>query len=201
MPTPIAYFYCARDNADPQRAEPEEILGSIARQLSGIDINMPIRSPTIKIYQRVLSHRFSARRLTIHETVELILQLMNENPATLIVDALDECEPLRRHELLEALDTIVSKSTNIVKVLVSSRDDSDIVYRLDNSPNLYIHAQDNSNDIRQFIYVEVDTAIRQKRLLGGLVSTELKSLIIDTLEDGAQGMLVLPQMLRAEHLC
>ena len=167
MPTPIAYFYCARDNADPQRAEPEEALRSIARQLSGVDIDMPIRYPTIKMHTHTCGNRFSARRLTVDETVELILQLTNENPATLIIDALDECEPLRRHELLEALDTIVSKSANIVKVLVSSRDDSDIVCRLDNSPNLYIHAHDNDNDIRQFIHVEVDTAIRQKRLLGG----------------------------------
>ncbi|KAN0072796.1 hypothetical protein V8E54_008910 [Elaphomyces granulatus] len=188
MPTPIAYFYCARDNADLQRAEPEEALRSIARQLSGVDIDMPIRYPTIKMHALTCGNRFSARRLTVDETVELILQLTNENPATLIIDALDECEPLRRHELLEALDTIVSKSANIVKVFVSSRDDSDIFCRLENSPNLCIHAQDNDNDIRQFIHVEVDTAIRQKRLLGGLVSPELESLIIDTLEDGARGM-------------
>jgi hypothetical protein len=102
---------------------------------------------------------------------------------------------------LEALDTIVSKSANIVKVFVSSRDDSDIFCRLENSPNLCIHAQDNDNDIRQFIHVEVDTAIRQKRLLGGLVSPELESLIIDTLEDGARGMLVLLQVLRAVPSC
>lgn len=52
-PAPVAYFYCARDNAETQRADPEEILRSIARQLSGIDEDTPIRRPTVKKYDEI----------------------------------------------------------------------------------------------------------------------------------------------------
>ena len=122
------------------------------------------------------------------EIVELILVLTAENPATLIIDALDECDPLRRHGLLTALDEIVRRSTSVVNVFVSSRDNSDIVCRLDESPNLYINAQDNSQDIKNFILLEVENAIQHRRLLNGQVSLQLKRSIVETLENGAQGM-------------
>ena len=40
---PLAYFYCAREAAEPERADPEKILLSIARQLSGTNTTKPIR--------------------------------------------------------------------------------------------------------------------------------------------------------------
>ncbi|KIM99246.1 hypothetical protein OIDMADRAFT_65994, partial [Oidiodendron maius Zn] len=187
-PAPIAYFYCARDNTEPERAEPEEILRSIARQLSGLDAQTPVREPARKKYEDVRGKAFQTRRLALDEIVELILVLTAENPATLIIDALDECDPLRRHELLTALDEIIRRSTSVVNVFVSSRDNSDIVCRLDESPNLYINAQDNSQDIKNFILLEVENAIQHKRLLNGQVSLQLKRSIVETLENGAQGM-------------
>jgi hypothetical protein len=110
----------------------------------------------------------------LDEIIELILVVTAENPATLIIDAVDECDPLRRHELLTALDEIVQRSASVVNVFVSSRDNSDIVCRLDESPNLYINAQDNSQDIKNFILLEVENAILHRRLLNGRVSLQLK---------------------------
>lgn len=122
------------------------------------------------------------------ECVDVILALLKANPAIIFIDALDECDPLRRHELLEALDTIITQSENLVKVFVSSRDDNDIVYRLENSPNVYISASDNEEDIIQFVHQEVESTIRNRRLLAGLVSEDLRSKIETVLIAGAQGM-------------
>ena len=127
-------------------------------------------------------------KLTVKECVELILALLESNPATIIVDALDECDPARRHELLKALDEIIQKSANLVKVFVSSRDDNDIFCRLTNSPNVFICASDNSKDIDRYVRSEVTQSIEEKRLLSGNVSEELKCLVITTLIKGAQGM-------------
>lgn len=106
-----------------------------------------------------------------------ILALLDANPGLIFTDALDECDLLRRHELLEALDNIITHSANLVKVFVSSRDDNDIVGRLDNSPNIYISASDNEEDIIRFVHWEVGRSILSKRLLGGLVSEEMRKKI------------------------
>jgi hypothetical protein len=130
-------------------------------------------------------------KLTIAESTELILALTNDNPAIIVIDAIDECQPERRHELLNALDHIINKSTNLVKVFVSSRDDIDIVLRLVESPNIFIQASGNGEDIERFVYSEVERSIADRRLLNGRVSDELKNCIISTLIGGASGMLVL----------
>lgn len=122
--------------------------------------------------------------------MELILNLLENDPAIIIIDALDECDPARRHEILIALDTIIHRSANLVKVFVSSRDDNDIVCRLTNSPNVYIHATDNGEDIHRFVYTEVNQSLKDQRLLSGIISDHMKSRIINTLIEGAQGMYV-----------
>ncbi|RDW62024.1 hypothetical protein BP6252_11457 [Coleophoma cylindrospora] len=127
-------------------------------------------------------------QLTTAECVEVILELLKDNPAVIFIDALDECDPVRRHELLEALDEIIECSENLVKVFVSSRDDNDIVCHLKNLPSVRISASDNGDDIIRFVHLEVEQAIHKKKLLGGNVSQRLRTKIIQVLVDGAQGM-------------
>ena len=127
-------------------------------------------------------------KLTITECEALVLELLRSNPATIIIDALDECDPARRYELLEVLDNIIQQSSNVVNIFVSSRDDNDIVCRLENSPNVIIDATDNGKDIQRFIVSQVDQSIKNKRLLSGRVSGDLKQQIINVLNEAAQGM-------------
>ncbi len=116
------------------------------------------------------------------------MSLLELNPGVIFIDALDECDPHLRHELLEALDYIITHSASLVKVFVSSRDDNDIVCRLDNSPNVYISASDNEEDIKRFVCREVETSVKKKRLLSGSVSEGMQKKIQYVLIDGAQGM-------------
>jgi len=189
---PTAYFYGARSRAEPERASPDEIMRSILKQLSCSKPNLPVREPVARKYKEMKEEAdddgCEPAKLTITECVRLILALLESNPATIIIDALDECDPSRRHELLLAFDKIIRDSANVVKIFVSSRDDHDIVCRLVNSPNVYIRASDNGEDIERFIRSEVDQSIIEKRLLSGNVSDELKSRIISVLIKGAQGM-------------
>ena len=185
---PLAYFYCAREAAEPERADPEKILHSIARQLSGTDTTKPIREAARQMYDNYKKDGFNVKSLSLDQTVALILDLLGSNPATIIVDALDECDPSRRHELLDSFDEIIQKSANVVKILASSRDDGDILCRLETSPNIYINAEYNTADIKRFIRVEIALAIERKRLLSGRVSETLQNLIIESLERGAHGM-------------
>ena len=42
-PAPIAYFFCVRNNAEPERADPEVIMRSILKQLSCSSSDLPVR--------------------------------------------------------------------------------------------------------------------------------------------------------------
>ena len=124
--------------------------------------------------------------LSIKESVNLMLKILEEDSAIIVIDALDECR--KPHEILNAFDELLKKAEKPVKIFVSSRDDGDIVCRLALSPNVIINPRDNMVDIRRFISVEVDKAILEARLLRGQVSTGLKDRIIKVLDRGAQGM-------------
>lgn len=189
---PIAYFYCARNITEPQRADPDEIMRSILKQLSCSNSDVPIKEPLVKTYRERKEEAdedgCDLDKLTVDECVQLTLNLLENDPAIIIIDALDECDPARRHEILTALDTIIHRAANLVKVFVSSRDDNDIVCRLTNSPNVFIHATDNGEDIRRFVFTEVDQSLRDQKLLSGVISDRMKSRIMNTLIEGAQGM-------------
>ncbi|MCJ1352386.1 MAG: hypothetical protein MMC33_002370, partial [Icmadophila ericetorum] len=191
-PAPIAYFYCTRNTAEPQRADPDEIMRSILKQLSSSKPDLSVREPTAKEYrtrkEEAEQQGCEPAKLTVAECEGLILALLEHNPATIVIDALDECIPARRYEILKTLDNIIQKSASLVKVFVSSREDNDIVCRLKDSPNVIIHASDNGKDIERFIHSEVEKAIEDKRMLRGDISDELKNRIITTLAKGANGM-------------
>jgi hypothetical protein len=189
---PLAYFYCLRSAQERERADPDFILRAILKQLSCTKLDIPIRESVVEAYEEKNRDADESGceplSLNLKETTDLIINLLKTNPATIIIDALDECDYERRPELLKALDRIIGESLSIVKVLVSSRDDNNIVCHLDRSPNIYIEAEDNSDDIKRFTQREVARSIDEKRLLSGEVSVALKEQITKTLIDRAQGM-------------
>jgi hypothetical protein len=128
---PIAFFYCARDSAEPERAKPVKIMGALLRQLASSNRDLPIKEPVAKEYEerknKAEDDYPKLKELTVEDCTRLILELTRNNPATIAIDALDECEEGLRHELLKALDKIVSESGEVVKIFVSSREDVDIV--------------------------------------------------------------------------
>ncbi|KAI9853467.1 MAG: hypothetical protein M1824_001230 [Vezdaea acicularis] len=191
-PAPIAYFYCARNQAEPLRADPTEVLRSILKQLCSSKANLPIRLPIVEKFktkkEAADEDGSDPSRLKITECINLILAVLENDPATIIIDALDECDSVRRHELLEALDEIIQKSSSLVQFFVSSRDSGDIVTRLIHSPNIYISIDDNKDDIKRFIDDKISLSIERKNLLNGRVPASLKNQIILSLEKGAQGM-------------
>ena len=187
---PVAYFYCSRNTAEPERSNPVQIMRCIARQLCGEDLSNSVPEQLRRVHESLGSPMPGTASLPLHDTVDIILNLLKKNPATIIIDALDECDPSSRHELFEALDEIVAKSENIVKVFLTSRNDGDIVARLASTPNIYIDAQKNSSDIGRFITAELERVVQHKQLLRGQVSQGLKDLITSTLNDRADGMCV-----------
>ena len=156
-------------------------------------VGSPIRQPTLRAFLR--RKRESQGRplepLTLNECTELVLELLEDKPAYIIIDALDECDPVRRQDLLIALERISRESIFYVKIFISSRDDTDIAKRLATSSELYIRVEDNSKDIEDFTKIQVEKAISEGRILNGDVSLTVKNQIIATLNARAGGMSVI----------
>lgn len=186
----LAYFYCSRDTAEPERADPGEVLRSILEQLSSSDMDAPLRQPAVLAYRERKREARGRKpeKLSLEESAEVILQILEENPAIIVIDALDECDAIGRHDLIRSLREIIRESASIVKIFLSSRDDKDIVKQMATASEVYIKAEDNSKDIEDFTKFEVGRAIQQMRILNGEVSETLKVDIIETLNSKANGM-------------
>lgn len=188
----VAYCYCKRDPAQPERAEPEEILRAILRQLAFFNdfTFAAVLDIFLKKRQIRRTDGSSPSRLTVTECVDLILLCTSQNRCVIIIDGLDECNPVNRNELLSGLNTIADRGSSSTKLFLSSRDNRDIVQRLGEFPNIFVDRTKNSSDIERFIKTRVDHLISEKVLLYGLVGYALREKIIEKLTDGAQGMYV-----------
>jgi hypothetical protein len=189
---PVAYFYCARVRAEPERGNPAEILSAVLRQLLANSTSASLPPWIIQEYNKRLEEaeddESNIEALRSDETFQFILDVTETVPITIILDALDECDPNKRHELLQSIHNIVHDSSNVVKILVSSRDDGDIVLNLSDVPNIHIKASSNADDIARFADISIDTAITERRLLGGQISQGHQSQIKTYLKRKAQGM-------------
>ena len=187
-PRPI-YFYCIRSPAERERANPVTILGSLVRQLACSASDGTILEPVKELYRSRKQDGFAAGPLTLDESTALIIELSQDRPlTTIIVDALDECDLSSRGDLLEALSKILQGSRSLVKLLVSSRADADIVCHFSDCPNLQLEASQNQEDIDYYVKSEVENLIKRKQLLRGKVSEDLKRTIQSVLSEQAKGM-------------
>lgn len=142
-------------------------------------------------YQERKKEGFATGPLDTDECRDLIIQLLpNYQQSNIVIDALDECDKDTRSKLLSVLATIMESTPNLVKIFISSRDDDDIVIKLNRRPTIRISSKDNSGDIERFVESEIDKRISSRELLHGKVSDTLKSHLVKTLINGADGMLV-----------
>lgn len=196
-PGSFAYFYCLRSAAEDERSRPEEVIRSILRQLafSGTDEKV-LKEPAAEKYEEKEneSRKHSSdevEQLTWQECVQLLIEILDESSTVIIIDAFDELKKEQRWILYEAFDKILEGlQSGIMRLLISSRDDGDIVMKLSQYPNVYIQVADNKQDVQEFVVQEVEKAIKHCRWIRGQVSEELRGGIVSTLIRGAQGIWV-----------
>lgn len=186
---PPVYFYCTRSTAEPERSRPNAVLSSVLRQLSCVEPDASILSPVIDKYKRQ-GEGFQSNGLDLDDSRDLIVRLVQDYSMTvIIVDALDECDPLLRQSLLDAFEYILKESVGLVKIFVSSRDDQDIVYTLREYPNMDISSDKNTADIKAYVETETQKMVGKGQLLrNSRRKAEMTALIIDQVSSGADGM-------------
>lgn len=82
----IAYFYCA---IEPERVDPEHILRSVARQLVCKSVDKPIHRSALEKHRGFVKDSPQPLKLSFDDAIELILAVLDESPATIIIDAMD----------------------------------------------------------------------------------------------------------------
>lgn len=102
---------------------------------------------------------------------------------TLVLDALDECDPSSRFRLVETIEFLLSTASKPLRVFISSRPDGDIRDRFISLPNIEIQATDNQDDIKTFVNGEIFRHQRWNKM-----STQLREEIVETLLTRSQGM-------------
>lgn len=181
------YFFCSRNTAEPERADPEQILCSLMRQASELPGGPPLHQN--------LKDRFNNRRaegdVSADEASEIIINTIESRPITYImVDALDECDRQRREILIDALKRFLTQANSLVKIFVVSRDNhQDIVWSMKGFPALCIDASRNHTDITQYVQHSVQRAVDKRKLLPTeRMTADVQNAIVDSLCNGADGM-------------
>ena len=193
LSAPIAYFYCARNSAEAERSNPDGIMRSILRQLTVSDgSSSTVHERILEEYERRQAvakvNGFEITELQAADCLKLILDTTAANPATIVIDAVDEIQPSSRHVLLSALTKIVQDSLSVVKVFVTSRDDSNVYALLSNAVAVRIQSDRTQKDMDIFVYREVSSAIENRRMLNGVISDNLTQELMDVLIAGAGEM-------------
>lgn len=193
LTAPFAYVYRADSEFEPQRSSPDEILRCILRQLAvSSPPNHEIRSSLLSTYEswtaRAKIDGLDLPKLRAKESVECILDLANEDPLTIIIDAVDEVAEADRHRLLGSLNRIVANAENVVKIFVTSRNDAQVFALLSSARKINVTPEDAAKDVQAFIRRQLSEIITQKRLLNGAVRDELFGLMEKALVDGASEM-------------
>ena len=176
----FAFFYCNRN--EKSRRQPLSVLQSYVRQLSTVTSNpehmqTKLRKLCNEMEQNGSDLRFDTCR-------QLILESVNLYPkTTLVVDALDECEPESRWQLVRMIEDLLLQSERPLKVFISSRPDGDIRDCFLARPSIQIQATDNQHDIEKFVNEQID-----KPRQWGKVSASLRRDIVKIVLDRCNGM-------------
>lgn len=84
---------------------------------------------------------------------------------------------------IDALNSFMSKSTKPLKIFISSRPEPDFQNQFESRPNVDIQADDNRDDVKKFLDIELDKLAKKAAVL-----KRLKNEIIAKLLERCQGM-------------
>ncbi|KAF7533614.1 hypothetical protein G7054_g6916 [Neopestalotiopsis clavispora] len=222
LAAPIAYFYCAEHEFEPERAQAGNVLRSLLRQLTITTHSKPkARDIILSDFERRLAQSkvdgMDMSKLNIKDCVDVILEVTNHDPVVVVVDALDEVRETERPALIGALEELVVKSSNVVKVFLTSRNDSQVfsllrkrITEIDTATTqqhskahvkyIEISKDDNLEDIGNYVKMKVLQAVEDRRLLKRDPTSELTDLLHQKLIIGAGEMFQWVNI-QIEYLC
>jgi len=107
--------------------------------------------------------------------------------ATILVDAVDEIFPDRRDQFLEVLQNLMQDDNIMVKIWISSREETDIRLAFIQVEEVVIYRQ-HQGEIRTYVEREITKLVQKKTLLRGEVDDNFKRQIVDKISEKSEGM-------------
>lgn len=200
---PVAYIYCSNTKTSLSSLTSDAILRNVVKQLAVTQQGQKVRQ---EIWDEFKKRQKAADMdgldplpLTVDECIQMLLSLTLDCPATIIIDGLDELVG-NQLDILTSLRTLASESSSLIKIMISSREDTHIAQELHDAISLPVTVCENSEDIKIFVQHSVSSAITNRKLLGGSVSKALSDHLVESLYQGARGMFLWPAM-QLEYLC
>lgn len=187
--SPVLYYYCG----DIKGHDAKDVMRSLLRQLTvkNEETFEIIEQVHLEFRRREARGKVGmgdADKLEPHECTHWIAELLRTDEVTIIIDAIDEIDVTNRHLLLKELIALRDDSAYITKILLSSRDDTNLSKWLEGATELRLQASLTQADMKHFIRHCVSTAVDNKSLLDGDVDSSFRSKLESYLLDRADGM-------------
>lgn len=91
-------------------------------------------------------------------------------------------------QLVDAVETIMRKAQNVVKIFITSRDNSTLCAMLPTPRLIRVTNEDNGRDVRLFAKATVRESVSSYKLLMGKVTHDLEDKLAGALAAGAGEM-------------
>ncbi|TEY63394.1 hypothetical protein BOTCAL_0155g00160 [Botryotinia calthae] len=182
------FFYCRYE--DKQRDNFVAVArGILSQLLSKNEVLLPyLYSECINsLSVSLISHEICMKLL------EVCFETVSKSQKTyLIIDGLDECEPMQRRLLLSTLVSIVQKALHpgMFRLLIVSQNEPDIKRYLRQYSDLRLSSSCNRSDIEVYSRVWAEK-IQQKFI----VSDDTKTYIVKAVSEGADGMFLYAKLI------
>ena len=179
---PIIYYYC--DYADVRTLHTEHIFEAILKQLL-IKALVP-EDVECQLKQSFVDEVRTAGTKQLQENICSAIAACSR--ICIIVDGLDECEKAATREVIALLEYLLTLDITIIKVLVSCREDDQILTSLDAYPRIQLSESMLATDIEAFIMGSVRSKIHDRELR--VNDPTLEHEIVSELVTKAHGMSV-----------
>lgn len=175
-PRGLAYFYCTYNESESHGLS--QILCSLAAQFIRY-FPQAETGPAMRLFKECDDGTLAAK---VDHIQNLVCNLINDLELTYIcLDALDECSPDTKSELLSFIYVVIGRCDN-VKIIVSSRSgDSEVSESLDCCPSITITPHAVARDIDLYVRHRIDQGPKRLRLARS-------EYMVDRLTSGAEGM-------------
>ena len=189
-PVLLAYFYC--DFRSPATRDPLNLAGSLLAQICFKLKSFPA-SLEVVFDRCEMSGSPYDRRTNLATITEILIEVASQEPVTIFVDGLDECEG--RRDILDFFLELGTKGM-LLNILVSSRDEVDIREALSDFPRMRLEAASANldRDIDSYINYRLAHDRDFKWLKASFQQT-----MRDCLSTQAKGMYVLANNLISER--
>ncbi|KAF4953033.1 hypothetical protein FGADI_6303 [Fusarium gaditjirri] len=184
----IAYYYCSGAQSEPERANPDAILRSVIRQLAVDETARRVDPIVVSEYEKSTKHQNNVSRLGFNECSTLLQQLTSNKTTIILLDAIDELEILNRSKLVQAFEEVVTESDGVIKLLATSRNDTQIKKLMHKAIPIEVSKEHNHHDIASFVETQVASIVRSKAFVDEYAPQGLLERIRDALTTGAQEM-------------